>query len=57
MNLPKDTKIVFTCKSGARSMDVAAYFIGHGFKNVFSMKGGLDGWRDQVDPTVPNYRG
>jgi rhodanese-related sulfurtransferase len=56
MNLPKDTKIVFTCKSGARSMDVAAYFIGHGFKNVFSMKGGLDGWRSQVDPSVPNYR-
>ncbi|MBM3975440.1 MAG: rhodanese-like domain-containing protein [Planctomycetes bacterium] len=53
MQLPKDTKIVFSCKSGMRSMDVASYFIGHGFKNVFSMRGGIDGWRQQVDPRIP----
>ncbi len=55
MNLPRDTKIVFTCKSGMRSLDVAAYFAGHGFTRVFSLHGGLDGWRDQVDPTIANY--
>jgi rhodanese-related sulfurtransferase len=53
MQLPKDTKIVFSCKSGMRSMDVASYFIGHGFKNVFSMRGGIDAWRQQVDPKIP----
>lgn len=55
MDLPKTTKIVFTCKSGARSLDVAAYFVGHGFKHVHSLKGGIDGWRAEVDPTIPRY--
>lgn len=55
MNLPKDTKLVFTCKSGMRSLDVAAYFAGHGFTQVFSMRGGLDAWREQVDASLPTY--
>ncbi|MHC4375219.1 MAG: rhodanese-like domain-containing protein [Planctomycetota bacterium] len=55
MDLPKDTKIVFACKSGARSLDVAAYFVGHGFSAVYSMKGGLDAWREQLDPSLPDY--
>lgn len=55
MQLPKDTKIVFSCKSGMRSMDVASYFIGHGFTNVFSMRGGINGWRQQIDPSIPAY--
>ena len=55
MNLPKDAKLVFTCKSGMRSLDVAAYFAGHGFTNVFSMRGGLDGWRADIDASIPTY--
>ncbi|TAJ07498.1 MAG: rhodanese-like domain-containing protein [Planctomycetota bacterium] len=55
MQLPKDTKIVFSCKSGMRSMDVASYFIGHGFTNVYSMRGGINGWRQQIDPSIPAY--
>ena len=55
MDLPKDTRIVFACKSGIRSLDVAAYFIGHQFTQVYSMKGGLDAWREQVDSSLPDY--
>ena len=55
MELPKDRKMVFTCKTGDRSLDVAAYFKGHGFAQVYSMRGGLDSWREQVDPSVPSY--
>ena len=55
MQLPKDRRIVFTCKSGERSLDVAAYFAGHGFTQVLSMRGGLDAWRATIDPTIPNY--
>lgn len=55
MDLPKDTRIVFACKSGARSLDVAAYFAGHGFTAVYSLAGGLDAWRSQLDPTIPDY--
>jgi rhodanese-related sulfurtransferase len=55
MELPKDTRIVFSCKSGMRSLDVAAFFAGHGFTRVFSLRGGLDGWRAQIDPRIPTY--
>jgi rhodanese-related sulfurtransferase len=55
MNLPKDTKIVFSCKSGMRSLDVAAYFAGHGFTAVYSLRGGIDAWRADVDPSIPTY--
>ena len=55
MGLPKDRKIVFSCHSGVRSLDVASYFIGHGFTEVYSMRGGISAWSDQVDPSVPKY--
>ena len=55
MELPKDRKLVFMCKSGMRSLDVASYFIGHGFQNVWSMRGGIDLWRAEVDPSIPDY--
>jgi len=55
MGLPKDRKIVFTCHTGVRSLDVAAYFVGHGFTRVFSMRGGIDAWSEHVDPTVEKY--
>lgn len=55
MTLPKDRRIVFSCKSGMRSLDVAAYFVGHGFQQVHSMRGGIDAWRAEIDPTIPKY--
>ena len=55
MGLPKDRRIVFLCKDGDRALSVASYFIGHQFTNVLSVRGGLDAWREQVDPSVPTY--
>jgi rhodanese-related sulfurtransferase len=55
MSLPKDRKIVFFCRSGVRSLDVAAYFVGHGFTNVRSMRGGILAWSEQIDATIPTY--
>lgn len=55
MNLPKDRKIVFHCRSGVRSLDVASYFIGHGFTNVHSLAGGILAWSDEVDASIPKY--
>lgn len=52
MDLPKDRRIVFHCQSGVRSLDVAAYFKGHGFTNVYSLRGGLEAWAEKVDPAV-----
>lgn len=55
MSLPKDRRIVFMCRSGMRSLDVAAYFRGHGFSKVYSMTGGILAWSEQIDPSVPRY--
>ena len=55
MELPKDRRIVFTCHTGERSLDVASYFIGHGFSSVFSMRGGILAWSQEIDPAVPQY--
>jgi len=41
--------------TGARSMDAAAYFQGHGFENVKSLRGGIDAWSADVDPKLPRY--
>lgn len=55
MNLPKETRFVFACKNGERSLDVAAYFAGHGFTACYSLRGGLDAWRAEVDPSIATY--
>ena len=44
MSLPKDRRIVFICANGDRSLDVASYFMGHGFVNVSAVRGGLEAW-------------
>ena len=41
--------------TGARSMDAAAYFQGHEFENVKSLRGGIDAWSAEVDPKLPRY--
>jgi rhodanese-related sulfurtransferase len=40
---------------GARSMDAAAFFQGHGFENVKSLLGGIDAWSAEVDSKLPRY--
>ncbi len=40
---------------GTRSMDAAAYFAGHGFENVKSVRGGIDAWSQEVDASLPRY--
>ncbi len=52
---PKDTPIVAYCHHGIRSLQASAYFIGHGFTNVRSLRGGVDTWACDVDPSLPRY--
>jgi len=53
--LPKDELIIFVCHHGVRSIDAAAYFTGHGLENVRSLRGGIDAWSCEVDPSIPRY--
>ncbi len=52
---PREELLVILDHRGARSPDAAAYFSGHGFTNVKSLKGGIDAWAEQVDPNLPRY--
>lgn len=47
--------IIFVCHHGVRSMDAAAYFAGHGMDNVRSLRGGIDAWSCEIDPSLPRY--
>ena len=50
-----DGAMVIVDHQGARSMDAAAYFSGHGFENVKSVRGGIDAWSVEVDSALPRY--
>jgi monothiol glutaredoxin len=53
--LPKDTKLVFYCHTGVRSMSAAEHYRAEGFTDVHNLEGGIDAWSREVDPSVPRY--
>lgn len=56
MRWPRDTGLIALIDhQGARSLDAAAYFAGHGFTNVKALLGGIDAWSQEVDPSLPRY--
>ena len=50
-----DTPIVCYCHHGVRSLNAAAFLQHHGFRQVGSMRGGIDAWSCEIDPTMPRY--
>jgi len=48
--------LVFYDHAGSSSLDAAAYFAGHGFNNAKFLRGGIDAWSREVDPSVPRYQ-
>ena len=51
----REDLLVIYDHQGQRSMDAAAYFLGHGFTNVKSLRGGIDAYSAQIDPSLPRY--
>jgi rhodanese-related sulfurtransferase len=48
--------LVVVDHQGRHGLDAAAYFIGHGMRNVRCLRGGIDAWAQEVDPTMRRYR-
>ena len=48
-------ELVVHCRSGARSAKAVDFLMKSGFRKIHNLKGGILGWSDQVDPTVPKY--
>jgi adenylyltransferase/sulfurtransferase len=54
-DLDPNVQYYIHCKSGVRSMKALRFLREQGFKYVKSVKGGINGWSDEVDPSVPKY--
>ena len=53
--LDPNSQYYFLCKVGARSRDVVDFLQEQGFKYVKNVKGGMDAWSLEIDPSVPKY--
>lgn len=51
---PTDPVVIIDHK-GEQSLDAAAYFTGHGFRNVRALDGGIDRWALEIDTTLRRY--
>ena len=53
--LDPEDHIVVVCHHGVRSMNVTAWLRQQGFEWVQSLRGGIDRWSREIDPSVPLY--
>jgi rhodanese-related sulfurtransferase len=51
----RDKPIIVHCHHGVRSLRVTHFLREKGFSQAQSMKGGIDAWSVEVDPSVPRY--
>jgi len=47
--------IVVHCRTGKRSAQAVEMLQQAGFRKVWNLKGGIDAWSREVDPSVPRY--
>lgn len=52
-NPPGD--VVFYCRTGGRAGRATELFRERGNEDVYNLEGGVMGWRDSVDPSIPLY--
>ena len=53
--LDPDERLVILCHHGQRSFNVAVWLRNQGFEQAQSLRGGIDAWAMQVDPSVGRY--
>ncbi len=53
--IPRAGTTVLFCKSGVRSANAIAFLRSQGFDNLLNLEGGIDAWREQVDPSLRKY--
>jgi adenylyltransferase/sulfurtransferase len=53
--LDPDKETVVMCHHGIRSAHAVLYLKNLGFRDVKNLRGGIDRWSAEVDPSVPRY--
>jgi rhodanese-related sulfurtransferase len=48
--------LVIVDHQGKNALDAAAYFMGHGLQNVRCLRGGIDAWAQEIEPTMRRYK-
>lgn len=51
-----DARILLYDHSGKNVLDQVAWFRGHGLKQTFGLRGGIDAWSQEIDKSVQRYR-
>jgi rhodanese-related sulfurtransferase len=55
VDAPKEAKVIVYCHHGIRSLSGAAILEMHGFREAYSLAGGIDAWSEVIDSKVPRY--
>jgi sulfur-carrier protein adenylyltransferase/sulfurtransferase len=55
VELDRDETLAVHCKTGGRSAKAVRLLRDAGFQNVYNVKGGIDAWSEEIDPSVPRY--
>jgi rhodanese-related sulfurtransferase len=53
--LPQDRAIVVMCHHGMRSLQVTQWLRGQGRQDVANLRGGIDAWAREIDPSMASY--
>jgi rhodanese-related sulfurtransferase len=53
--IPTDIPLYTLCHHGVRSQQAAIILKNAGFKDVSNIKGGIDAWAKEIDPTLKTY--
>lgn len=53
--VPGDRPLVIVCHHGNRSWHAAAMLLQSGFVDVYNLRGGVEEWAVDVDPTMRRY--
>jgi adenylyltransferase/sulfurtransferase len=53
--VPRDREVILYCRSGARSGRLMEALRAQGYDRLRHLRGGIEAWRVDVDPSVPRY--
>ncbi|MEP7285458.1 MAG: molybdopterin-synthase adenylyltransferase MoeB [Chloroflexota bacterium] len=53
--IPRETEVVVQCRTGQRSRDAIIMLQEQGFTNLVNLKGGINAWAREIDPSLPTY--
>jgi rhodanese-related sulfurtransferase len=53
--LPRDRPLAVLCHHGGRSAHATAWLRQNGFDNATNVRGGIDAWAREVDPSMQVY--